>query len=106
MFPVQPSWEHQVAIETSYTEARANLAELLDRVIQDREIVVINRRGRENVAMIAASELSSLVETAYLLRSPKNARRLLEALHGSLADELRPSSVEDLRREFGLDQEA
>lgn len=94
-----------MAIETSYTEARANLAQLLDRVAQDREIVVINRRGREDVAMIAASELSSLVETAYLLRSPRNAQRLLEALHRSLADDVRPSPVEELRREFGLDRE-
>jgi antitoxin YefM len=50
--------------------------------------------------------LSSLVETAYLLRSPKNARRLLEALHRSLAGEIRPTPVEELRREFGLDREA
>jgi antitoxin YefM len=54
--------------------------------------------------MIAASELSSLVETVYLLRSPNNARRLLEALQRSLADETAPSSVEELRREFGLDR--
>ena len=94
-----------MAIETSYTDARANLAQLMDRVTQDHEVVVINRRGREDVAMIAASELSSLVETAYLLRSPKNAQRLLEALHRSLANEVRPSTVEELRREFGLDSE-
>ena len=105
MLPVHISWGRRVAIETSYTDARANLARLLDRVTQDREIVVINRRGQEDVAMIAASELSSLVETAYLLRSPKNARRLLEALHDSLADKFRPSSVEELRREFGLERE-
>jgi len=95
-----------VAIATSYKHARANLAQLMDRVTQDREIVVINGRGREGVAMMAASELSSLVETAYLLRSPKNARRLLEALHRSLAGEIRPTPVEELRRESGLDLEA
>jgi antitoxin YefM len=105
MFPVQLSRGNNVAIETSYTEARAHLAELLDRVTDDREIVVISRRGRENVAMIPASDLSSLMETAYLLRSPKNAQRLLEALHRSLANDIRPSTVEDLRREFGLDRE-
>ena len=104
-FPVQLSTESRMAIETSYTDARANLAHLLDRVTQDREIVVINRRGHEDVVMVAASELSSLIETAYLLRSPKNAQRLLEALHRSLASEVRPSSVEELRREFGLDRE-
>jgi len=94
-----------MAIETSYTDARANLAQLMDRVTQDHEVVVINRRGHEDVAMIAASELSSLVETAYLLRSPKNAQRLLEALHRSLANEIQPSSLEELRRELGLDRE-
>ena len=105
MFPVQPSPDGVVAIETSYTEARANFAQLLDRVTQDGEIVVISRRGQENVAMIAASELSSLLETAYLLRSPKNAQHLLEALRQSLAGEGRPMTVEELRREFGLDRE-
>jgi antitoxin YefM len=104
MLPVHISSGGCMAIERSYTEARANLARLLDRVIQDRETVVITRRGHEDVAMIAASELSSLVETVYLLRSPNNARRLLEALQRSLADETAPSSVEELRREFGLDR--
>ena len=91
-----------MAIEICYTEARANFARLLDRVTRDGEIVVINRRGQENVAMIAASELSSLLETAYLLRSPKNAQHLLEALRQSLAGEGMPIPVEALRREFGL----
>jgi antitoxin YefM len=106
MFPVQLTADGNVAIETSYTEARANLARLLDRVTQDREVVLINRRGQEDVAMIAASELSSLLETAYLFRSPKNAMRLLEAMRRSLADEGTPATVEDLRGEFGLDREA
>lgn len=105
MFAVQPSQDERVAIETSYTDARANFARLLDRVTQDRETVMITRRGKEDVAMIPASELSSLVETVYLLRSPKNAQRLMEALRRSLADEIPPSSVEELRREFGLDRE-
>lgn len=73
-----------MAIETSYTEARANFAKLCDRVTQDRETVIIKRRGAEDVALIAADELSSLEETAYLLRSPENARRLLTALNDAL----------------------
>jgi antitoxin YefM len=105
MFPVQLLTGVNVTIETSYTEARANLARLLDRITQDREVVLITRRGQEDVAMIAASELSSLMETAYLLRSPKNALRLLEAIRRSLADEGTPGTVEGLRREFGLDRE-
>ena len=69
-----------MATYTTYSNARANLATLIEKVVADRQIVIINRRGAEDVALIAASELSSLMETAHLLRSPKNARRLLTAL--------------------------
>lgn len=68
---------------TSYTKARKNLASLLDKVVNDREIIIIERRNKPNVAIIAADELASLKETAYLLRSPKNAASLLEALEWS-----------------------
>jgi antitoxin YefM len=69
-----------MATHTTFTIARANLATLLKKVAADRQIVIIDRRGSESVALIAASELSSLMETAHLLRSPKNAQRLLTAL--------------------------
>jgi antitoxin YefM len=69
-----------MATHTTLTIARANLATLLKKVAADREIVIIDRRGSNSVALIAASELSSLMETAHLLRSPKNAQRLLTAL--------------------------
>ncbi len=68
-------------IQTTYTSARANFAQLCDEVTAKREIVIINRRGSEDVALISASELSGLIETVYLLRSPKNAERLLTALN-------------------------
>jgi len=64
----------------SYTELRENLATFLDKVLDDREPILIERRGHEDVALIAADELSSLLETIYLLRSPANAERLIEAL--------------------------
>ena len=64
----------------SYSDARANLASLLDRVVENWEVVIINRRGDEDVAVVSASELSGLLETAHLLRSPKNVQRLLAAL--------------------------
>lgn len=89
-------------IETTYTAARADLARLLDRVAKDREVVLIRRRGREKVALVAESELSSLLETAHLFRSPRNARRLLAALRRALANKVRPRSVEGLRLELGL----
>lgn len=60
----------------------------------------MTRRGHEDVALVPADELSSLLETAYLLQSPANARRLLEALRESLNYEGPPNSIEDLRREF------
>ena len=87
-----------MTIQTTYTQARAELAKLLDQVTHDREVVVIHRRGEEEVAMIAASELASLTETAYLLRSPVNAERLLSALVRALKNEVQSSSVDSLRQ--------
>ena len=69
-----------MTIKTTYTNARANFASLLNSVLKDHKIVIISRRGKNNVVLIAASELSSLVETAHLLGSPKNAERLLSAM--------------------------
>ncbi len=73
-------------------------------VIDEQEIVVINRRGREDVALVSASELSSLLETAHLLRSPKNAQRLLKALHRALAKTEKPETLEKLREEFEIEK--
>jgi antitoxin YefM len=75
-----------MAIQTSYTEARSNLARLCNQVTEDRETVIITRRGAADVALIAADELVSLQETAHLLRSPRNAARLLAALNRALAN--------------------
>ena len=92
-----------MTIQTTYTQARAGLAKLLDQVTHNREVVVIQRRGEEKVALIAASELESLMETAYLLRSPANAERLLSALGRALKNEVQPLTVEELRREVGIE---
>jgi len=64
----------------SYSESRARYAETLDSVTDDREEVVITRAGRESVVMVALDGYESLRETAYLLESPENARRLLGAI--------------------------
>jgi antitoxin YefM len=93
-----------MTIQTTYTQARSNLARLLDRVIADREIVIIERRDKEAVALIAADELSGLLEVAHLLRSPTNAQRLLTALARVPERSTPPQSVADLRREVGLDE--
>lgn len=88
--------------ETTYTEARNNLASLLDQVVDDKEVIVIKRRDRPNVALIAEEELSSLLETAYLLRSPKNAARLLSALERAKARTTEPMSVDQLCQELRI----
>src|SRR6266498_4334493 len=64
----------------SYSESRANYAETLDSVINDREEVVITRAGHESVVIVSLDDYQSLKETAYLLRSPENARRLITAI--------------------------
>jgi len=95
-----------MAIQTTYTHARANLAALCDEVTADREVVIIRRRNAEDVALIAAAELDSLLETAHLLRSPRNAERLLTALVRARQNTVAPQSVEELRQELGLDETA
>lgn len=64
----------------SYTESRARYAEVLDSVVNDREEVVITRAGHESVVIVSLDDFESLRETAYLMRSPANARRLLDAM--------------------------
>jgi antitoxin YefM len=90
-------------IQTTYTKARANLAQLLDEVVDNNEVVIITRRGSEDVAMISASELSGLAETAHLLRSPKNAERLLWALERAQARTGKSQTVDELKGEVGLE---
>ena len=91
-----------MAVQTTYTKARAQLASLCDHVAANREVVIIQRRGAEDVALISAAELSSLMETARLLRSPKNAQRLLTALARAKRRTLSPKPVEQVRREVEL----
>jgi antitoxin YefM len=92
-----------MATEITYTQARANLKALLDEAADSREPVIIHRRGGGDVALIAVDELRSLIETAHLLRSPKNAERLFSALARAKAGKGRPESLAKLRRDVGLD---
>jgi antitoxin YefM len=91
-------------IQTTYTQARTNLALLWDEVTLNREVVIIKRRGSESVALISVDELAGLLETAHLLKSPKNAERLLRALARAQKQEGIPQTVDELKREVGLDQ--
>ena len=91
-----------MSIQTTYTDARARFAGLCDAATIDREVVIIQRRGAEDVALIAADELESLLETAHLLRSPENARRLFAALERALQRSGKAESLESFRKEMGL----
>lgn len=86
--------------ETTYTALRENLASVLDQVIDQQETVIVRRKGARDVALVPASELASLIETAHLLRSPRNARRLLAALKRPQGGRQKPTAVADLRREM------
>src|SRR5580658_2825128 len=88
--------------ETTYTNLRQSLASVLDRVADDHEVVIVVRKGEKKVAMVPADELAGLMETAHLLRSPKNTQRLLSALRRAVGRKGRPESLEKLRREMGL----
>lgn len=94
-----------MAIQTTYTNARQNLAKLLSEVSENREIVYVTRRKGERVAMISEDELSGLLETVHLLRSPKNARRLLAALNRAAKGKPKPMALDELREKVGLGRE-
>jgi antitoxin YefM len=64
----------------SYTSARAHLAKIMDRVCANHEPLIITRGGEPSVVMISLSDYNALAEMAYLLHSPRNAKRLLEAI--------------------------
>ena len=89
----------------TYSAAREKLAELWDEVEDSREAVILRRRGHEDMALIPARELKSLKETAYLLRSPANAARLMAALARSRKQGGQGfASVEALAAAVGLDR--
>jgi antitoxin YefM len=97
---------------TSPTEARKNFFQLLDRAGQDHEVITISRRDGENVVLIAESDLAGLMETAYLLKSPRNAQRLFEALERSIQRDQQPvlmqrstEAIAQLRQELRFDEE-
>lgn len=64
----------------TYTAARANLANTMDRVCNDHEALIITRNGEQSVVMLSLEDFKSLEETAYLLRTPANAKRLLSSV--------------------------
>lgn len=95
-----------MSVKVSYSHARDNLADLWDDVESSREAAVIQRRGHDDMALIPAEELASLRETAYLLRSPKNAARLLAALTRARRGRTPATDLAQLRRQLGLSKES
>jgi antitoxin YefM len=91
--------------ETTYTHARANLAALCDEAASSTQPIIIKRRGAKDVALVSAAELRSLMETAHLLGSPKNADRLVTALSRARNQRLPAESPDLLREEIGLGKE-
>lgn len=87
----------------SYTEARERLASIWDETLATREPVVISRRGTESVVLVALDEWEGLQETAHLLRSPANARRLLGALQRLNEGEGESLTLEALQRRSSAD---
>jgi antitoxin YefM len=92
-----------MTIETTYTQARGQLKALMDRAVDDHEVILVRRRTGDAAAMIAADELQSLLETAHLLRSPRNAERLLAALARARSEDLPPMSVSVLKERVGFE---
>ena len=85
--------------ETTYSSLSENLATVLDQVVDQQDTVIVRRRGARDVALIPASELAGLIESAHLLRSPRNARRLMTALRRAKAGRIQPGTVASLREE-------
>ncbi len=92
-----------MTIETTYSQAREQLKALMDRAVDDREVIVVRRRSGGAVAMIAADELEGLMETAHLLRSAKNAERLLTALNRARTASLKPTTLAQLKQDADLE---
>lgn len=90
---------------TSPTDARNDFFKLLDLVGENHQVYIIKSRDAENVALIAESDLFSLVETVYLLRSKENARRLFDAIEESKTGKIQSQTIGELQQELGIEQE-
>ena len=87
---------------TTYSALRSNLKRALDEVCADHEPLRVERKNGESVIVISEADFRSLEETASLLRSPANARRLLNALHGKRGRDQTFARVDELRAKLGL----
>lgn len=81
----------------TYSSARADLANLIERVCEDHDPVIITKKGDKSVVMISLEDYESMEETAYLLRSPKNAKRLMESLKDARKGNVVRKSLKELK---------
>ena len=96
------------SIQTTYTQAQENLASLLDRLESENSMAIITRPGHKDMALLRAEELTGLLETVYLLRSPANARKLLAALERSMERDVQTipgQTVTELCQELGIERQ-
>ena len=94
--------------QTNYTNLRQNLAAILDESISDRSVMIVTRQGKEDVAILAADELSNILETLHLFRSPANAQKLLSAMNRADAIEnesqVKSESLAELCQELDIER--
>ena len=83
-------------------QAKENLERLWDESVSSREPILVKRRGHADLALLPAADLSSLLETAHLLRSPRNARRLLESIRNANDGKYSVMTMANLRRKAGM----
>jgi len=81
---LNPTYGDYKVIKISFSEANSNFLEILDQVSNTNTICLVQHNQKGDVALIAQSELNSLLETVYLLKSSENAKRLLSALDRAL----------------------
>lgn len=86
----------------TYSHLRENLADVWNEVEDTQEPIIVTRQGHQDLAILPADELAGIQETAHLLRSPRNARRLIEALVRALENHGEATSVHALRQQLGI----
>jgi antitoxin YefM len=91
-----------MAIQTTYTEARANFSKLMDTVENDADVVIVKRRGHQRIAWISADELERMQETLYILRSPENIRRINQGIEEGKQGRIKAQTAQEICNEFGL----
>lgn len=96
----------KIPSQITYTEACSNFDKIYEEAISTRQAIVVTREGSESISVIPTAELDSLMETVYLFESPENAARLLAAVQRAKAQTFKPRTIDDLRQEFGLGEEA